>query len=306
MKLETLMRGGTISLTLACLLATACSDTRDRDIDESRAPAVDSPSEFIRFVEDSDGSARLETAIVNYRDDQGRQVALVGALHIGDDAYFDELNHLFPHFDSVLYEIIAERGTVPDPANSGASAIGGVQHMMKDFMDLQFQLEQVDYTADNFVHADLDPESMARLMEERGESVLSIVLRMVLEGMAQSMNEGDEEAFAKAQADQWAMLLALFSGNSRSLKFALGRQFGDLEQVFAAMEDNDPSGKGSLLIGERNRAAMAVLSERLGDGDKRIAIYYGAGHMPDFERRLAREGFSKTTDTWLTAWNLAR
>ncbi len=39
---------------------------------------------------------------------------------------------------------------------------------------------------------------------------------------------------------------------------------------------------------------------------QRIAIFYGAAHMPDMEERLLAMGFTKTGERWLRAWDLRK
>ena len=50
---------------------------------------------------------------------------------------------------------------------------------------------------------------------------------------------------------------------------------------------------------------MKVFQQELVKGHKRIGIFYGAAHMPDFERRLTEEfGMRLQSEKWLTAWDL--
>src|SRR5262249_38376544 len=42
-----------------------------------------------------------------------------------------------------------------------------------------------------------------------------------------------------------------------------------------------------LLVEDRNKACIKVLQQQLTAGKKKIAIFYGAAHMPDFNKRLA-------------------
>ncbi|MGH7128138.1 MAG: hypothetical protein ACREIV_06195, partial [Planctomycetaceae bacterium] len=61
----------------------------------------------------------------------------------------------------------------------------------------------------------------------------------------------------------------------------------------------------TLLIDDRNAACMKVFQKELAGGKTKIAIFYGAAHMPDFERRLEEEfGLKRAGADWLTAWNL--
>ncbi|KAL0345299.1 UNVERIFIED_CONTAM: hypothetical protein Sradi_4361200, partial [Sesamum radiatum] len=61
----------------------------------------------------------------------------------------------------------------------------------------------------------------------------------------------------------------------------------------------------SVIIGERNRAATEALRQAIHDGNNKIAILYGGGHMPDLGRRL-REEFDLVPSQvqWITAWSI--
>ena len=61
----------------------------------------------------------------------------------------------------------------------------------------------------------------------------------------------------------------------------------------------------TILIDDRNEACMRELEKQRKAGKKRIAIFYGAAHMPDFEKRLIENhGMQKQGTVWLTAWDL--
>jgi hypothetical protein len=81
------------------------------------------------------------------------------------------------------------------------------------------------------------------------------------------------------------------------------------ETVFSGGEGDGPAIGGetmhNLLIVDRNAAALKVFGRELAKGRKRIAIFYGAGHLPDFEKRL-KEDFDlvRESEDWLPAWNL--
>ena len=62
---------------------------------------------------------------------------------------------------------------------------------------------------------------------------------------------------------------------------------------------------GSALIEGRNERALDVLRAQLDDGARRVAIFYGAGHMPDFAERLVADfGFEHVGSEWIEAWDL--
>jgi hypothetical protein len=87
-----------------------------------------------------------------------------------------------------------------------------------------------------------------------------------------------------------------------ALKRVMAEQFEELEVSMAAFNGKD----GSTIITERNNVALNKLRDELQAGKKRIAIFYGAGHMPHMEERLIADfGFKRTGERWLTAWDLA-
>ena len=60
-----------------------------------------------------------------------------------------------------------------------------------------------------------------------------------------------------------------------------------------------------ILIEDRNMIAMKAFGRQLVKGKKRIAIFYGAAHNPDFEQRLVKQyGMKRQKSHWLTAWDL--
>ena len=63
--------------------------------------------------------------------------------------------------------------------------------------------------------------------------------------------------------------------------------------------------QGSTLITERNKKALAVLRKELDKGTRRIAVFYGAGHLSDMEKRLSTDfGMKRINEEWVDAWNL--
>ena len=50
--------------------------------------------------------------------------------------------------------------------------------------------------------------------------------------------------------------------------------------------------EGSTLISERNKRALEVLKREIDRGRHKLAIFYGAGHMPDMAQRLEKTAFS--------------
>jgi hypothetical protein len=250
-------------------------------------------TEFLRFVEDHHGGGKLETAIATYKSDAGVTVHLDAAVHIADQPYYDGLNKTFKGYDALLYEMVKPRNAEPPKPGEerSNSFITVIQRFMKDTLDLKFQLDQIDYTAPNFVHADLDYETFEKMEADRGESIWTLMLQQMLKQMANPPENQPEIGMTD-------LLNALTSPDrARQLKLILGKQFGDIETQMSSFG-------GTVLITERNKACFKVLGREIADGKKNIGIFYGAGHMGDMEQRLLDRGFHRTGVEWRVAWDL--
>jgi hypothetical protein len=257
---------------------------------------------FLRLARDDEGSPlALEAAIVRCapRDCQRKvpTVDLISAVHVAEKSYYNELNRLFVTYDTVLFELVAPRGTrVPrggiQPSGNPVSLL---QNAMTNLLELEFQLEGIDYTAGNLVHADMSPQQFAESMRRRGESMFQLFFRMLGYAMARQAEE-------PGGGGDLRLLLALFDENrALAIKRVLAEQFEDLEGSLNAIEGPD----GSTLISERNKVALEVLREQIAAGKQKLAIFYGAGHMSDFERRLGEDfDLVPVSTRWLTAWDL--
>jgi len=277
--------------TLALAFSPACAP-------EGEVQPVDGPeSLFLRYTEkdEATGEASLQTAIVRYKDDEGRAVDLIGVVHIGEQSYYEEMNAIFKSYEALLYELVAPETYRPEKAEH-TSGLGLFQKGFGDMLGLTFQLDWIDYQAENFVHADVTPGRLSDLMDENGDNLYTVMLSAMLASMKANANIDPEEA----QAAGIEMMLALLStDNGRSLKNVLAKQFGDLEKLAAGLND---SRAGELLLTERNKACVEVIEKQLDAGQKRIGVFYGAAHMPDLEKRLRGMGFEATSEVWLDAW----
>ena len=266
-------------------------------------PAKGESTKFLRITEDEDGEVRaMETAIVRYRgknaDGERVTVDLVAAIHIAERSYYEKLNRRFDRYDVVLYELVAPEGTrVPEGGGDNSSVAGMLQRGMQGLLGLQHQLSHVDYQKDNFVHADMSPEQFAESMRAKGENLWVLLFRMMGHSIAQQAKRGNDGG-----SSDMDLIRALFDRNrSLALKRVMAEQFQDLEAMTMIFEGPD----GSTIITERNKVALKVLDEQIDEGNRRLAVFYGAGHMPDMEERLIERGFHRTRrQRWLTAWDL--
>jgi hypothetical protein len=258
------------------------------------------PTKFLRLQRNGQGQCQaLQTSIVRFglRDQAGQRVIvdLVSAIHVADRNYYDQLNYRFDSYDVLLYELVAPSGTViPKGGPDGSHhPVNLLQRGMKAVLGLEFQLDAIDYTKRHFVHADLTPAEVAQKMRDRQESYLQLFFRMM--GQAMAAESGD----ATRASDVRLLAALLASDRALELKRVMAEQFAELGGSLPGLDD-------STIIAERNKRALAVLKEQIGKGRKRIGIFYGAAHMREMERRLAREfDVERLDESWLTAWNLS-
>lgn len=268
----------------------------------SAAPATQPsiPDSFIRFVDDNHGGGSLQTADVAFTNDAGVDVHLVGAVHIGEKSYYDALNQDFKHYDAVLYELVSEKDAPPPTAaeaDASENPISKLQHFLKNTLDLDFQLDDIDYQAPNFVHADMDKDTFEQMQAQRGESFEQILLTQLIHAMTNPPPEKPGQA-----DDQDVDVISLLTkpDMERQIKVVIARQLGDID--LSAMGLDGPN--GSVLVTERNKAALKVLSDTITAGKKNIAIFYGAAHMTDMSKRLESMGFHPVSTNWKVAWDL--
>ncbi|HEX8523626.1 MAG TPA: hypothetical protein VF669_15330 [Tepidisphaeraceae bacterium] len=183
----------------------------------------------------------------------------------------------------------------PRHGEQSQSDIAKFQRFLKDTLDLDYQLDVIDYQAKNFVHADLDAETFQKLQNQRGESMTSLMLSSMLRSLSNPAASGTFEDEPTDSLD-----LMTRPDGTRQFKLILARRMGDIE--------NDAMGIGALdgtvLLTERNKAAVKVLREQIKAGKKNMALFYGAAHMPDIADRLDLMGFKPTNTTWHKAWDI--
>lgn len=249
-------------------------------------------SDFLRFVENGRGG-KLEVAVVSYLDAEGHFVDLVGAVHLADASYYKDLNERFEQYDAVLFELVGRPEILTDNGSEGGTnAIRLLQTSMTRFLELEFQLDAIDYRAKNFVHADLTMEEFSRLQEERGETIFTLVENMMRVQMA-------SEDFVSSQPGLIDIISAFVSGNrAGAFKRLLAKQIAEMETLVIAAERQG----STVLFTERNKRVMETLQKQMEKDARRLAIFFGAGHHVDLEQRLLELGFHKVGESWLTAW----
>lgn len=242
----------------------------------------------------------------------GRQVDLIGAIHIGEEDYYRRLNRLMGQYDKLLFEMVGgddvqellrllKRGDAlssdelkradeltakiiaDQNANPLGSLISWVQTHTAEQTRLANQSELIDYTRDHFVFADM---SMAQYREASRDllkgSFSDLALLFVVPGMP--------------VADQLLAQYHLLVGSPESARRAL---------LACCSYPTPPDAGDGLIIGARNAVCMQVLDRVMQDEQvKRIGIFYGSAHLRDLDLRLRERGFTLTAVRWLRAFSV--
>ncbi len=235
------------------------------------ALAVAAP--FSRVVEDGDAVA-LELASRSYTHEDGSQVQLVGVAHIGLSSFYDSVDAQLARADTVLYEGVGGGVSAIDGEHVGLNA---AYARMASGLDLVFQLDALDYAAENWVNSDLTVDELraAAGAEEGGR-------------MAELLRGGREvrrmeKLAARAEKSGLVRLMARLM-----LIESLPRAEGQLDHAMGAPIYD-------ALVVSRNQRVYDDLQARRGET---VAVLYGAAHLRDLEERLLADGFVSAADTW--------
>ena len=298
---------GRCIFSLAVLSCSVTVIAQDKTVPAAASPqtpnavaAENNEPVYVRIKKNEGKPVAMQTAIARFvgkpdTEFDGKTVDLFGVVHIGQADYYREVDRRLATYDVVLYELVAPDGTRirPEDLQRRRGLLSSIQGGMKDMLNLEYQLEKIDYMAKNFRHADMSPEEFSEDLERRGDSLMKMLARMMGASLAAQASGGGDIA----------MLMAMVSDDRpKMLKQAAAKQLVDMEAVTAGMQD--ANGEETLIKG-RNAKAMKILRQELGGPKKTAAVFYGAGHLPDMADRLIEDfNMQPTTTTWLDAWDL--
>ncbi|HTM53112.1 MAG TPA: hypothetical protein VL175_03755 [Pirellulales bacterium] len=294
-----------VRLALNSLLAMLLALATAHAADTVKAPAKDAPaaSDYLRLDREGSGQPRaLETAVVHLVSDdpahKGLSVDLIAAVHVGEKDYYETLNKLFEGYDAVLYELVAPPGTrLPKGSKPGGHPVAMLQNGLKDMLGLEHQLQHIDYTKANMVHADMSPDDFAKSMSDRGESFFTMFARLMGQAMAQQSQQN-------GKSSEFDLFAALFDRDrAGALKRIMAEQFEGMQWAMDALDGP----QGSTILSERNKVALKKFDEQVAAGKKKLAIFYGGGHMRDMEKRLVSNyRMRRDGQQWIVAWRLSK
>lgn len=262
-------------------------------------------ADFISFDQTGSASAVMQTSVTRYRHPQsGQVVSLVGAVHIGEKSYYESIQAELDRHDLVLYELVG--GPAPgspealeedteDTEDMGAS-VGFIQVMQRELqsiLQLQHQMDGIDYTRNNMRHADLNGADFARALAENG--LFNIDPKALLNGIGPAMLDGLGLQAALASQDE---------NSVNRVRWMMGKMMANSVSQMAILGIDDIEKPQDLILGIRNDQAWKVLQKSIPEGWRRIAIFYGAAHLPDLRRRLLQDGWIFEQIEWIPAWRI--
>ena len=244
----------------------------------------------------------VETSVVTMRNARGQEIDLISAVHVGSPTYYAGLNKKFKGYDAVLYELVLPDEMAGQPLPSQmetGSGVSGIQGMIAQAMGLTTQIDKINYSAANFVHADLTRNGLAQKMAARQENLMSYMMK----ALSSSTGTIDESQLGVteqelAELDFMAVMSGRTSAKDRKvLKKLFGASLASSGGLLSSLSD-------SALIADRNEAALAVARKETQAGKRRLAIFYGAAHMPDMKKRLEKQGWKASGTEWIKAWDV--
>ena len=281
--------------------------------------------ESVRIVRRDGALSSLETSIVTFKgkyqasDDAVRDVTvdLIGAIHIAEDEYYQKLNEIFKNYDAVVFELVTDSdgdlGAIiqesrekkkKEQSLNPLNLISYFQESAGQFLRLSYQIDGIDYLAPNLRRGDCTPLEFIGWLFTNGD-----VADFLAETFARSFLE------SVPGSTEGAVVSILCSKDKRLATkrlFALelaDSSLGDVKNEYRALgKNNDDSSepRENAIIHLRNKKALAVVRQELDAGRSRVALFFGAAHLPDLGLRLESDfGLTRQPDVqWLKAWNL--
>lgn len=273
-------------------------------------PPLGPPKPILRVQESTNGSIALQVVVRELvparRGDP--VVRLVGVTHLGTAEYYEGLQTLLNREPLVLFEGV---GATNKQFMSTQEERYALQPALAKALRLRFQLQAIDYSGTNFVNSDLTMQELARVMAGNQDPAAAggddSALGEMISVMDGSSWTGVMVKFGVAFIETSPKLRA-------TVRLVLIETLGSMEGDLGEAKGLPPSMRRlmEVLIRERNKAVLRDVSQAIERGRKSrrnrlpsIAVFYGAGHLADFEKRLCEDlGYRPGADDWRTAFDV--
>lgn len=175
---------------------------------------------------------------------------------------------------------------------------GGLQENLARSLGLEFQLVAMDYDRKNWRNSDMSIDQVQKDLAELGAS--GDMLFKMLDGSSMS-------------AKVVNLMLMVVKSSPTMAASAKVMLIETLANADALLERSAQAGGGNtgalmkVIVGHRNDAVISdlkgVLAETSEPRPTEIALFYGAGHLPDLKTKLEAMGYAldPSQDQWFTA-----
>jgi len=302
---------GTASVRANQVIATEPEGSRG-SLPSQAVAAPTNASPFLRVARPRTNITELQVAVRQFVPAGRSQpvVWLAGVSHVGESNYYARLQKLLDAQELVLFEGVTDRASRAAGRkvfDTSKEELGSLQNTMAESLGLAFQLGAIDYERPNFRNSDLTIEQIAQLISKEAPaggkpSKTAQEFQKMLE-----MMQGDSLIGALVSAGM--KLIGTNPKLQALMKLAmievLGRFKGDMSQF----EGLPPEWKRliEILLRARNDVVLKDLQVELQKRApaKTIAIFYGAAHMEDLQRRLTRElHYRPAGEQWFPAFSV--
>ena len=249
---------------------------------------------YSRTVQTAADAFALQSGSRLFKRQGSPDVDLVGVVHVGEADYFRRLERRLDLADLVLFEGVTD-ATMPDPLDIDPEVLKMAQSKsgyarLAASHGLAAQSVEVRYQKPRFRRCDLTLQEMMALLEKdiaKGGSVAEEALEAKRE---------IEKITRVLGGDSWVLNAALrVVGFSHAIRARTRLSMVAVGSAKRDDEDGPISPRLKRLIHEdRNAHVVRELSGVLREepGRKRIAVFYGAGHHADLDRRLRAMGYA--------------
>jgi hypothetical protein len=252
-------------------------------------------------------------------------ISLVGVSHLGETNYYQALQRRLDAQALVLFEGVRRPDALNDerePKNASAPRKmevdeTSIQFTMAQSLGLAFQLNIIDYDRPHFRNSDMSLDQIGRVLSGGRAARPANPSTPSLAAPSAQTNQASAEFQILMQVmdgtsaiGRIAGAIVRFLGSSPRLqattKLMLIELLGNLQGDMTEMGALPPDLKRllSVLLHARNGVVVHDLKAELQEPSPpaTIAVFYGAAHMHDLEKRICEElGYHAAGDEWLPA-----
>jgi hypothetical protein len=242
---------------------------------------------YVRTVQSGSDTFSVQTASLVFRRAGSPEIELVGAMHAAESSYYQSLQKRLSRADLVLYELVVDERDAKEnhdamqraEEKSAFSRLAAAQGLVS-------QNRGIDVKKKNFRRCDMTFQQMIAKLQEEAK---------------QGAGQGGQAKEAKREFAKLGRVLDGRSWMMNAVVRLVGMNHGLRERVrFMLVASGQASDEDDslhprlqqLILEDRNEFAMNEIAKVLRrENHQRIAIFYGAAHLPDMEKRLVRMGY---------------